>query len=157
MYTYQSTSPEETFSLGLKIAQSLKGDECITLEGDLGTGKTLLAKGLIKGLGIYERVTSPTFTIIHEYYHLFPVYHIDLYRIYEVEELYELGFEDYLYGEGVVIIEWPQIAEDHFLREHLQIELLWSSHQERALTLNPYGRPYEILVKELKKSAYPRT
>lgn len=151
MFPYLSSSPEETLGLGHKLAAYLTGDEIIALEGDLGTGKTVLAKGIIKGLGIEDPVTSPTFTIIHEFPHLFPIYHMDLFRIHEGEELLEVGFTHYLYGEGIKIIEWPEVAYGLFPKEHLIISIQWSREDQRLLTFKPFGARYGELVKELKE------
>lgn len=149
MYSYQSHSPEETLMLGHQLANLLQGEEIIALEGELGTGKTLFAKGLIQGLGVNDDITSPTFTIIHEYYHMFHIYHMDLYRINDVEDLYDLGIEDYLYGEGVKIIEWPEIVKSFLPPHNLQIHLTQTSETGRLFTLIPYGERYERLLKEL--------
>lgn len=150
MYTYQSLSPHKTWKLGQKLAGLLAGNELLALNGDLGTGKTVLARGIIEGLGSKEIISSPTFTIIHEYQQDFPIYHLDLYRIQEGEELVELGLEEYFYGEGVTILEWPSIAWYLFPEEYLEICFQWSTSTVRMLTFIPYGGRYLDLVKELK-------
>lgn len=104
---------EDTFKLGESIAKEVKPQSVICLNGDLGTGKTVFTQGFAKGLGISEAVSSPTFTILQEYEEgRIPFYHFDVYRIADIEEMYEIGFEDYIYGEGVCIIEWASLIEE---------------------------------------------
>ena len=109
----ESYSAEETFRLGEMTGGKLKPGAVICLDGDLGAGKTVFVKGVAKGLGITDTVCSPTFTILQEYRDgRMPLYHFDVYRIEEPEEMYEIGFDEYLYGEGVCLIEWAKnVAE----------------------------------------------
>jgi tRNA threonylcarbamoyladenosine biosynthesis protein TsaE len=107
---YVTASIEETLELGRKMSLELKPGDVIALSGVLGAGKTCLVKGIALGLGIGEPVTSPTFTIIQEYDGRIPLYHIDLYRITDPAELDDLGIEEYLHGDGVTVIEWPEKA-----------------------------------------------
>jgi len=102
-----SHSPEETFDFGSGLAASLKKGAVLALSGDLGAGKTHLVKGIAQGLGIDADVTSPTFTLIHEYAGgRLPLYHIDLYRLDEAEEALKIGLDEYLESSGVTVIEW---------------------------------------------------
>lgn len=104
---------EETKQFGLKLGKDLKKGDTVALIGDLGTGKTTLAKYIGEGLGITEMITSPTFTIIQEYYSgRLPLYHFDVYRINDIEEMAELGYEEYFYGDGVTIVEWADQIMD---------------------------------------------
>ena len=151
MYQTVSESPEETFKLGESVAQKLSGNEIIALSGGLGTGKTVLARGIIMGLGIKGYVTSPTYTIIHEYSSVLPVYHLDLFRLEEPEELVEIGFEEYLYDQGIKIIEWPEVAGDFLPSEYLQITLEWLADSKRRLSFQARGDYYQGLLGELKK------
>ena len=110
---YETMSPKETFELGKKIGLEAKAGEIICLDGDLGVGKTVFTQGFAKGLGIDEAVNSPTFTIIQEYDEgRLPLYHFDVYRIGDPEEMYEIGYEDYFYGQGVCLIEWSKLIEE---------------------------------------------
>lgn len=110
---YETMSPKETFELGRKIGLEAKAGEIICLDGDLGVGKTVFTQGIAKGLGIDEAVNSPTFTIIQEYDEgRLPLYHFDVYRIGNPEEMYEIGYEDYFYGQGVCLIEWAKLIEE---------------------------------------------
>lgn len=110
---YESFTPEDTFQIGEKIARQAKPGEIYTLNGDLGVGKTVFTKGIASGLGIKEPVTSPTFTIIQEYDSgRLPLYHFDVYRIGDPEEMDEIGYEDYFYGQGICLIEWAELIEE---------------------------------------------
>lgn len=116
--TIETNSPAETFALGRQIGEQAKPGEVYTLIGDLGVGKTVFTQGLAAGLGITEAVNSPTFTIVQVYEDgRIPFYHFDVYRIGDVEEMDEVGYEDYVYGEGVSLIEWANLIEE-ILPEH---------------------------------------
>ena len=109
---YKSNSPEETFALGKYLGEQAKPGEVYCLDGDLGVGKTVFAKGFALGLGITEPITSPTFTIIQEYEQgRLPFYHFDVYRIADEEEMFELGYESYFFGQGVCLIEWASLIQ----------------------------------------------
>lgn len=108
-HIFTSSSPEETLALGRKLAEQTASGEVICLFGDLGAGKTHFAKGFASALGIpAEEVDSPTFVLIQEYEGTLPLYHFDAYRIESVEEARRLGMEDYFYGDGICLIEWPE-------------------------------------------------
>ena len=109
----ETNSAKETFELGVRIGKNAKAGEVYTLNGDLGVGKTVFTQGVADGLGITEPVNSPTFTIVQIYEEgRLPFYHFDVYRIGDVEEMDEIGFEDYVYGEGVSLIEWANLIEE---------------------------------------------
>ena len=109
----ETYSEQETFELGKEIGESAQSGDVFTLEGDLGFGKTIFTKGLAYGLGVREDVVSPTFTIVQEYEDgRLPFYHFDVYRIGDVEEMDEIGYEDYIHGEGVCLIEWANLIEE---------------------------------------------
>ena len=115
----ETFSPEETFAFGEELGKNARPGQVYTLIGDLGVGKTVLTQGIAKGLGIDEAICSPTFTIVQEYHTgRMPFYHFDVYRIGCVEEMDEIGFDDYVYGEGLTMIEWANLIEeilpDHF-------------------------------------------
>lgn len=113
MKIIETSSAEETFALGRQIGQQAKAGDVYTLVGDLGVGKTVLTQGVAAGLGIEESVNSPTFTIMQIYDEgRLPFYHFDVYRIGDVEEMDEIGYEDYFYGEGVCMIEWANLIEE---------------------------------------------
>lgn len=105
--------PEETFELGRRIGKNIKPGSIVTLSGDMGVGKTVFAQGFAKGMGIDEPINSPTFTIVQVYDEgKIPLYHFDVYRISDSEEMYEIGYEEYFYGEGVCLIEWAELIND---------------------------------------------
>ena len=114
----ETNSERETYELGLAVGREARPGEVYTLIGDLGVGKTVFTKGLAAGLGIKEPVSSPTFTILQEYEEgRLPFYHFDVYRIGDVEEMDEIGYEDYFYGDGVCLIEWADLIRE-ILPEH---------------------------------------
>lgn len=109
----ESRSAEQTFQIGVRLGQKAKPGQVYTLTGDLGVGKTVFTQGFAKGLGIEEPVCSPTFTIVQEYGEgRLPFYHFDVYRIGDVEEMDEVGYEDYIMGQGVSLIEWAGLIEE---------------------------------------------
>ena len=115
----ESNSERETYELGKRLGQKAEAGQVYTLIGDLGVGKTVLTQGLAEGLEIHEPVNSPTFTIVQIYEEgRMPFYHFDVYRIGDVEEMDEIGYEDCFYGEGVCLIEWAELIEE-ILPEHV--------------------------------------
>ncbi|MBO6155231.1 MAG: tRNA (adenosine(37)-N6)-threonylcarbamoyltransferase complex ATPase subunit type 1 TsaE [Lachnospiraceae bacterium] len=120
----ETNSPEETFELGRQLGQKATAGEVYTLIGDLGVGKTALTQGIAKGLGIDEPISSPTFTIVQVYESgRIPFYHFDVYRIGDVEEMDEIGFDDYVYGEGLTMIEWANLIEEILPEHYSQITI----------------------------------
>lgn len=110
---YETYSAKETAELGRRLGKEAKAGEVYTLIGDLGVGKTVFTKGIAEGLGITELVNSPTFTIVQVYdTGRMPFYHFDVYRIGDIEEMDEIGYEDYFYGEGLTMIEWANLIEE---------------------------------------------
>ena len=109
----ESYSPEETLEIGRKLGQEAQPGQVYTLIGDLGVGKTVFTQGIAAGLGIEEPICSPTFTIVQEYdTGRMPFYHFDVYRIGDIEEMEEIGYEDYFYGDGLTMIEWANLIEE---------------------------------------------
>ncbi|SHO49592.1 tRNA (adenosine(37)-N6)-threonylcarbamoyltransferase complex ATPase subunit type 1 TsaE [Anaerocolumna xylanovorans] len=109
----ETNNREETFELGKNLGEQAKRGEVYCLSGDLGTGKTVFTQGFARGLGITEPVNSPTFTIVSEYEEgRLPLYHFDVYRIEDIEEMEEIGYEDYFYGEGVCLVEWAELIKE---------------------------------------------
>ncbi len=120
----ETFSPEETFRLGQKIGEQARPGELYTLIGDLGAGKTVLTQGIARGLGIEEPVSSPTFTIVQVYEEgRMPFYHFDVYRIGDVEEMEEIGYEDYFYGQGITLIEWANLIEEILPKHYREIRI----------------------------------
>ncbi len=146
-----SHSPEQTQKLGQIIGESaLPGDVCL-LEGELGAGKTCLTQGIAWGLGIQEYALSPSFVIMRELYGRLPLYHIDLYRLDNIEESMELGLDDYLYGKGVCVVEWAEKALSILPEKHLFIRIKYLSDTDRSFSIEPNGERYVELVKQLSK------
>ena len=125
MTVYESFSEEMTFEIGKKLGEKANKGEIICLEGDLGVGKTVFTKGFAEGLNIEDNIDSPTFTIVQEYTEgRIPLYHFDVYRIGDISEMDEIGYEDYFFGEGVCLIEWASRIEELIpeLAIHIVIE-----------------------------------
>lgn len=120
----ETNSEHETYELGLKVGAASKAGDVYTLIGDLGVGKTVFTKGVAQGLGIKEPVSSPTFTIVQIYEEgRLPFYHFDVYRIGDVEEMDEIGYDDYIYGEGVSLIEWANLIEEILPEHYTEIKI----------------------------------
>ena len=120
----ETRSAQETYELGLKIGKEAKKGQVYTMVGDLGVGKTVFTQGMAHGLGIKEPISSPTFTIVQVYEEgRLPFYHFDVYRIGDVEEMDEVGFEDYVYGEGVSLIEWANLIEEILPQHYTEVKI----------------------------------
>ena len=119
-----SKSPEDTFAFGKQIGESVAPGSVLTLVGDLGVGKTVFTQGLAEGLGISDAVNSPTFTIVQIYEEgRIPLYHLDVYRIGDISEMDEIGYEDYFYGDGVCLIEWANLIEELLTERYVEIRI----------------------------------
>ncbi|WP_201745375.1 tRNA (adenosine(37)-N6)-threonylcarbamoyltransferase complex ATPase subunit type 1 TsaE [Alteribacter lacisalsi] len=141
-------SPEETLALAEKLAGYVKAGDVITLDGDLGAGKTSFTKGLAKGLGVKRNVNSPTFTIMKEYEGRdFPLYHMDAYRLEEGGD--EMGLEEYFEGDGVSVVEWPEMIEDELPPYRLAIHIRHIGDTEREIRFEPAGERYRTICEEL--------
>lgn len=133
-------SPEETRAFGAALAQRLERGDVLLLLGDLGAGKSELTRGIAQGLGIRTTVTSPSFTILNVYEEgRVPLYHFDWYRLESSEELYEMGMDEYLGGDGVAVVEWPSQCPDAIPACYLEVCIQPVSEQERNITLRPCG------------------
>lgn len=134
--TYQ---PQETYQIGFELGEKAKKGQVICLNGDLGVGKTVFTQGFAKGLGIEENVNSPTFTIVQIYEEgRIPLYHFDVYRIGDLSEMDEIGYEDYFYGEGVTLIEWPSLIEEILPEERIDVTIeknLEKGYDYRKITI----------------------
>ena len=120
----ETNSEQQTYDLGVRIGQKARAGDVFTLVGDLGVGKTVFTKGLAWGLGIEEPVNSPTFTIVQIYEEgRLPLYHFDVCRIGDVEEMEEIGYEDYIYGEGVSLIEWANLISEILPEHYTEIKI----------------------------------
>jgi tRNA threonylcarbamoyladenosine biosynthesis protein TsaE len=145
-----SRSPEQTKKLGRQLGELARPGDAVLLIGSLGAGKTCLTQGIARGLGVADYTASPSFVLMREYEGRLPLYHIDLYRLERVEEVADLGLDDYLYGEGICVVEWADRALNLMPPEHMFIELTYLSPRRRSLYLDPRGQRYCDLLKELK-------
>ena len=140
-------SPQKTKALAEMIGRAVSAGTLITLSGDLGAGKTTFTQGLAKGLDIDRKVTSPTFTIMKEYKGRLPLYHIDAYRLENITQ--DLGFEDYIDGDGVCVIEWAKFIEYVLPDQLLNIEFTINDDDSRTLTLQGHGDKYEEVISKI--------
>jgi tRNA threonylcarbamoyladenosine biosynthesis protein TsaE len=179
-----SHSSAQTQRLGMRLGELLQGGELVLLDGQLGTGKTTFTQGLAVGLGIHEVVSSPTFTLLKEYVgqpteapealitpqdqgsrmrereleNLGPaLYHFDLYRLDNPEEIVDLGFEDYFFGVGVCVVEWADKADLLWPTEHLRVRMKVLSETKRGLVFTASGTYYSELLRQFQKNTYATT
>lgn len=120
---YESNSPEQTAEIARRFADTLNSGDVICLNGDLGVGKTVFVQSLAKALGINDYINSPTFTIVNQYEGRLLLYHFDVYRIADCDEMYEIGYEEYVYGDGVSVIEWAQNIKEILPEERYEITI----------------------------------
>ena len=120
---YYSNSPEDTANIALEFAKTLVAGDVICMNGDLGVGKTAFVQALARELGIEEYLSSPTFTIVNCYEGKFPLYHFDVYRIADSDEMYEIGYEEYVYGDGISVIEWAENISDILPEKRYEITI----------------------------------
>ena len=132
-----TNSPEETEALGARLARALGPGAVVAFTGDLGAGKTAFVRGLARGLGVSERVTSPTFTIVNEYEGgRLPLFHFDMYRLGSADELFDIGWEDYLRRGGVCAVEWSENIADALEEDAVRVDIRrGASDQERVITI----------------------
>jgi tRNA threonylcarbamoyladenosine biosynthesis protein TsaE len=147
VYQYISNSEEQTSILSQTLGTLVKPNDVISLEGDLGAGKTTFTKGLAKGLGVKRVVNSPTFSIIKEYKGRLPLFHMDVYRLHNSEE--DLGFDEYFEGDGVSVVEWAHYIKEYLPQDYLTITIRLIKENTREITFTPKGSRYEALCKEL--------
>lgn len=151
MTTY---SPEETRALGALLAKQLQPGDVLLLLGDLGAGKSEMTRGIAEGLGIQATVTSPSFTILNVYEDgRVPLYHFDWYRLESSEELYEMGMDEYLGGDGVAVVEWPSQCPDAVPESYLEVNIQPTGDSERCITLTPRGDFRPLKMEEMHETA----
>ena len=143
----ETHDPEETFEVGRTIGMNAKPGQIYTLTGDLGVGKTVFTQGVAAGLGITEPVNSPTFTIIQEYEDgRLPFYHFDVYRIGDLEEMEEIGYDDYFFGQGICLIEWAELIEEILPEKRIEVTIekdLEKGFEYRQITIEERGEKTE--------------
>jgi len=151
--TIQTNSAEQTIALGKSLGKGLRAGDVVALFGDLGAGKTTLTRGIAAGLGLEADVHSPTFTLIHEHPGAVPLYHVDLYRLASEEEVETLGIEEYIYSDGVTIVEWADRMRSMLPPERLDIDLRMTGDTERELVFQTESPRIESVVEELARDA----
>lgn len=151
MYEIKIKGLEATKDFGIKLGSLLSAGDILCLNGDLGAGKTTMTKSIGLGLGVEDYITSPTFALINEYRGRLPVYHFDVYRLEGVDDLFDLGFDEYFFGSGVCIIEWAEKISDLIPEDRIVIDIK-KGHDldERLVSISGRGRSYEKIVKELE-------
>lgn len=151
MYTITTRSESETLFLGKMLGGMLKPGDLVTLNGDLGAGKTCLARGVGSGLDVAGRVKSPSFALVNEYEGRIPLYHMDVYRLDNPAEIEDLGYEEYFYGTGATLVEWAERISSYLPEQRLDIMISKVPNDEdtRKITLSPRGERYEKMAREL--------
>ncbi|MGP4077591.1 tRNA (adenosine(37)-N6)-threonylcarbamoyltransferase complex ATPase subunit type 1 TsaE [Halobacillus sp. K22] len=147
VHQWKSSSPEETMAFAEKLGHRLRAGDVLTLEGDLGAGKTTFTKGLGIGLGVKRTINSPTFTIMKEYMGRLPFYHMDVYRLEDSDE--DLGFEEFFEGEGVCVVEWAHFIEEFLPEERLDITISYDSESSRTIYLKAASAHFDEVCKEI--------
>ena len=155
-WTIVTTSPRQSQNLGRNLGKLVQGGEIIGLVGEFGAGKTCFVRGFAQGIEVAADawVRSPTFTLINEYSGRLPVYHIDLYRVGKQAELDGLNLREYLYGDGVSLIEWFEFLPVHEVDEYLELRIVHLGGNTRELTFVANGEQYERLLEGLKKTSF---
>jgi tRNA threonylcarbamoyladenosine biosynthesis protein TsaE len=147
-----SDSAGKTLDIGKRLAGNLKKGDIVCLFGDLGSGKTVLTKGISSGLGVdKDKVVSPTFVILRQYEGKFMIYHFDLYRLNRPEDILDLGYEEYFFGEGISVIEWAEKLGRLLPKEFLKIQLLVSAKDKRKLKISAEGLRYKKLLEDIRE------
>ena len=155
--TVTSRSVEETRIIGACLAPTLLPGDVISLSGDLGAGKTAFVQGLAAAMGVEDRVTSPSFTIVHEYEGRYPLIHLDVYRLDSFQEVLDLGFEEFLDPNSIVLIEWGEAIFPLLPRRHLEVELRQSSNPDEAddrfMVFRPRGQEWIRKIQAMRDTA----
>ncbi len=146
----ETGSEEETRALGVRLGRALRAGDVLALLGDLGTGKTVLAKGIVAGLGGREEATSPSFTLVNVYEGPLPIYHLDFYRLGREEDVESLGFRDLLDGPGVVLVEWADRVPSCLPADRLEVTLRRTDDRRRALRVRALGRRAARILQTLQ-------
>jgi tRNA threonylcarbamoyladenosine biosynthesis protein TsaE len=153
VFSVITTSQEQTWQIGEMLGARLDAGDTVCLYGDLGAGKTIFSYGIALGLEVEEQyITSPTFTFVNEYQGRVPLYHIDLYRLKDPDELENIGFEEYIDSDGVTVIEWAERAEDELPVECLSVYLSYVNDHSREIGFLAEGERYEKILDELSSA-----
>jgi len=154
--TLISRNAEETLSIGRVVGENLNAGDILALTGELGAGKTCLTQGMAIGLGVSESypVTSPTFTLINEYQGKLMLYHFDLYRLKGLQDMEDLGYEEYLFGEGVCVIEWAEKIRDLFSDAVISVSLTYLDESRREISISGDGDRMAQISNALKRGGF---
>lgn len=143
----ETYTEEETKKVAVRLANLLKPGDVITLEGDLGAGKTTFTKGIAVGLGVKRVVNSPTYTIVKEYVGELPLYHMDVYRLEDSDE--DIGFSEYFEGDGISVVEWAQFIEEYLPKDRLEIKINYLDDERRMIEFYPHGSHFHWIISSL--------
>jgi tRNA threonylcarbamoyladenosine biosynthesis protein TsaE len=154
--TVISRNPEETFLIGKIIGRSLIEKDVVALVGDLGAGKTCLTQGIARGLGVPDeyQITSPSFTLINEYQGRMMLYHLDLYRLSQAREIDDMGYEEYLFGQGVSVIEWADKVKDILPDDTLFVLINYTDEKERNIIISGQKKKIAVISEELGNGGF---
>jgi len=141
---------EETIELGKKIGRGLKPGDIVCIDGDLGSGKTHLTKGIALGLDIDEHITSPTFNIVNEYEGRIKLYHFDVYRVNDPDEIAAIGFDEYIFSDAASVIEWSDYIKELIPDDHIQINIANESETRRNINIQFFGKRYDNIKEALQ-------
>lgn len=152
MKTFLSKSPSETIKIGRRLAGLMDKGAVVALSGDLGSGKTTFTKGIAEGLGVKaaKYVNSPSFVIMKQYDGKLPLYHFDLYRLKDKAAIETTGYEEYIWGNGVCVIEWADKIADFLPKEHMKVELFFKKERERLIKFVPKGAKYRKVADKIR-------
>jgi len=154
---FKVESVEQTVALGQKLGAYLQKGDCVCLSGDLGTGKTAFTGGIAKSLGIDDYITSPTFTIVNEYEGRLPLYHFDVYRIGDVSEMHETGYDEYISGDGITVIEWAERIMEILPDERIEVTIEKDNLDKpdcRTITMRFIGERYKGLERRFSDEGF---
>ena len=153
-FILKTASADETINFGERLGRLLASGHVIALVGELGAGKTTLVKGIVQGLGIENRraVKSPTFSLMHRYEGRIPIYHFDAYRLEDVQDMFDIGSDEIIYGDGVSIVEWADKVSGCLPEKYLKITLTAVSKNERNIELQSYGKCYDEIISTIATS-----
>jgi len=154
--TLISNSAEDTQVIGKIIGEYLRGGDVVALIGELGSGKTCITRGIARGIGVSEkyRITSPTFTLINEYPGRTTLYHLDIYRLSGLQDLEDMGYEEYFYSDGIIVIEWAEKIKEILPRECFNIYLRYLDENKRELKISGRRNTMEKISEELKRGGF---
>ncbi|ARE86042.1 tRNA (adenosine(37)-N6)-threonylcarbamoyltransferase complex ATPase subunit type 1 TsaE [Clostridium formicaceticum] len=151
MKCIKTFNEKETKALGKKLGDLVKAKDVLCLVGDLGAGKTTFTKAFAIGLEVEEDVTSPTFTIVQEYQGRIPLYHFDVYRIENIDQMEDIPYEEYFYGDGVCVIEWAHLIEEILPKDYIKVQINYVDIETREICFEATNGYYKKLVEELLK------